>query len=112
MVKIIGAEARKNTHGEEFMVFLLMGGMEMVKSKETGRYYATARKTSIPCTFDEETAKSFIGTKLTGSIEKVQCDPYDFVVDGGEVIRLDYRWGYNPSPNTTEEVVMGEQAYA
>jgi hypothetical protein len=112
MVKVIGAEARQNTLGEKFIVLILMGGMEMVKSKETGRFYATARKCSVSSTFDEETAKSFIGTRMPGAIEKVKCEPYDFVVDGGEVLRLDYRWGYNPSPNTTEEVVMGDYAFA
>jgi hypothetical protein len=107
MVTVIGAEARKNAQGDLFMVLQLMGGMEMVKSSQSGKYYATARKTSIPSTFDEETAKSFIGTKLPGSIERVKCDPYNYVVDGGEVVELEFSYQYNPSPNTTEEVVMG-----
>lgn len=112
MVTVTGAEARVNSQGEKFTVLILQGGLEMVKSKETGRFYATARKCSVSSTFEEDIAKSFIGTKMPGVIEKTPCDPYDFVVEGGEVIRLDFRWSYNPSPNTTEEVVMGEHAYA
>jgi ketol-acid reductoisomerase len=112
MVKVTGVETRKNSEGQNFTVLVLLGGLDMVKSKETGRFYATARKTTISSTFSEETAKDFVGTKLPGRIEKVECEPYDFVVEGGEVIELDYTWAYNPSPNTTEEVVMGEHVFA
>ena len=112
MVKVTGAEARKNSQGEDFTVLILRGDLEMVKSKETGKYYATTRKTSVSSTFDEQTARSFIGTKMPGVIERVPCEPYDYVVDGGEIIELDFNYRYNPSPNTTEEVVMGEHVFA
>jgi hypothetical protein len=35
---------------------------------------------SITSTFDEETAKSLIGTKLPRNIVRVQCDNYDYTV--------------------------------
>ena len=110
MVKVIGVETRKNSLGENFTVLIIQGGLEMVKSQQSGKYYATARKTSVSSTFDEETAKDYIGTKLPGAIEKMPCEPYNYVVDGGEVIQLDYTYSYNPSPNMVEEVI-GEEAF-
>ena len=50
----------------------------MVKSKKTGMYYGTAKKASIPSTFDEETCKSLIGQELDGTIERIECEPYEF----------------------------------
>ena len=112
MVKIISVETRKNSQGEDFAVLILQGGLEFVKSKQTGKHYATARKVTVSSTFDETTARELIGTQLPGSVEKVACEPYEHVVEGGEVVVLNHTYSYNPSPNTTEEVVMGEHAYA
>lgn len=112
MVKVIGVEVRKNSQGEEFTSLTVMGGLEMVKSEKTGKFYATARKCSIPSTFDRTTAKSFIGSNMPGTVEKVECEPYPFTMKGGEVIQLSHTYAYNPTPATTEEVVMGEHAMA
>jgi hypothetical protein len=38
---------------KEFTVLNLQGSNEVVVSKETGKFYLTARKTSILCTFDD-----------------------------------------------------------
>jgi hypothetical protein len=38
-------------------LFELQGGIEMVKSKETDKFYVTARKASISSTFDELTCQ-------------------------------------------------------
>jgi hypothetical protein len=109
MVKVIGVETRKNSLGEDFTVLVLQGGLEMVQSKETGKFYATARKTTISSTFDEATARSFIGAQMPGIIERKPCEPYDYVTKDGEVIELDFTYMYNPSPNVAE-VVVGEAA--
>jgi hypothetical protein len=53
MVTIIGSEKRKTKTGTDFLVMVLQGDIEIAVSKETGKPYLTARKTSIPCTFDE-----------------------------------------------------------
>jgi hypothetical protein len=108
MVKVIGVESRKNSADEEFHLLVLQGNLEMVTSKETGRVYATARKVSIPSTFDLKTAKSFIGTSMNGSIQKVPCEPYEYETDSGETVELSHTWQYNAEHATMEEVVMGD----
>ncbi len=93
MVKIIDYRVRTNSAGEEFCALLLQGGLEMVKSKETGNYYATAKSASITSTFTEEQCKGLIGQEIPGSIVKVQCDPYEYTIkDTNEVISLTHRW--------------------
>jgi len=61
MVRIIDYKARMSAEGEPFLALIVQGGITLVKSKETGLYYATAKKANIPSTFDEETCKSLIG---------------------------------------------------
>jgi hypothetical protein len=76
MVKIIDYKARKNSEGEEFFALILQGGLELVKSQETGRYYATAKTASVTSTFDRETCESLIGSEMPGSIlQQVQNLP-------------------------------------
>jgi hypothetical protein len=54
MITIVDYKQRTNQDGEPFIALVLEGDMELVKS-ESGRYYATARRTSIPSSFTEET---------------------------------------------------------
>lgn len=69
----------------------------MVQSQNTGRFYATVRRCAISSTFDEMTAERIVGKQMPGSIERVPCEPYDFTVqETGEVVKLTYRWGYQP----------------
>jgi hypothetical protein len=69
----------------------------MVQSSETGRFYATAKKTSITSTFTEEEAKALIGREMTGRIAKVQCEEFEYTIEEtGEVITLSHRWEYLP----------------
>ena len=106
MVKIIDYAKRTNSKGEQFCALILQSGLEMVKSQETGNYYATARKTSITSTFTEEQCKDLIGHELPGSIRKVECEPYEYTIkDTGEVITLNHRWEYRKEGDTMEEVV-------
>ena len=44
MVRIIDYKTRQKEDGTEFYLLEVQGGIEMVKSKETGLYYATAKK--------------------------------------------------------------------
>jgi hypothetical protein len=107
MVTIVGLEKRKNkAKDEEFNVIVLQGDVVVAISKTTGRPYLTARKTSIPCTFDENLAKNLIGQTLPGTIERMECNPYEFVVPNTKKkITLNHTFQYNPSPVTVEEVV-------
>ena len=76
MVTIIGSEKRKTKTGTDFLVMILQGDIEIAVSKETGKPYLTARKTTIPCTFEESVAKSLIGHQLPGGIERVDVKQY------------------------------------
>ena len=108
MVTIVGFEKRKNEAQEEFNVLILQGGVETVISQQTGKPYITARETSIPCTFGDEYAANLIGKELPGEIQRIECDPYEYMVpDTGEAITLTHTYQYSPEPATMEETVMG-----
>ena len=110
MVRIIDYAERTNSAEEKFYSLILQGGVEMVKSKETGRYYAMAKRASITSTFDEETCKSLIGSELPGSIQKQQCEPYEFTnPETVEVLQLNHRWVYVKEGETVEDAVFEEQ---
>ena len=95
MVRIINYKKRETEDGKEFFVLELQCGIEMVRSKETGKFYVTSRKASISSTFDELTCKALIGTELPGKVEKVECAAYEYTIkDTGEVIVLTHRFDY------------------
>ena len=95
MVRISNYIKRTTEEGKEFYILELQGGVELVKSQETGKLYMTARKASMSCTFDELTCQSLIGTELPGSVKKVECDAYEYTIkDTGEVITLSHRFDY------------------
>jgi len=106
MVTIVSTQKRIAKSGKEFNVMVLQGDVEIAISKETGKPYLTARKTSIPCTFDESIAKTLIGQQLPGGIEKVEVKPYEFVVPStGKKIKLSHSYQYSKEPATVLEVV-------
>lgn len=95
MVQIVNFKTYQREDGENFHVLVVQGGVEAVKSKDTGRTYLTAKTTRVPCTFDEPTCQSLIGTKLPGSIKKVEVEPYDFTIaQTGEVVERSHRYEY------------------
>jgi len=92
MVNFVDFKKRTNKEGENFNALILTGGIDLVKSKETGNYYATSRKASISCTFDDLTCQELIGQKLPGSVQRVPCEPYEYVnKETGEVIQMTTR---------------------
>ena len=95
MVRIVNYQKRTTEEGKVFFTLELQGGIEIVKSQETGKSYMTARKASMSCTFDELTCQSLIGTELPGSVRKVECEEYEYTIkDTGEVISLSHRFEY------------------
>jgi hypothetical protein len=70
MVRITNYQRRVTEQGKEFFTLELQGGIEVVKSQETGRSYMTAKKASMSCTFDELTCQSLIGTELPGAVKE------------------------------------------
>jgi hypothetical protein len=106
IVTINGLEKRKAADGKEFNVMSLQGGVEVVISKATGKPYLTARRTSIPCTFDEVMAKSLIGLTLPGEIERIETDEYEFLVPGTmKKLKLTHSFRYSAEPTSVLEVV-------
>lgn len=95
MVKIVDFKTYQREDGEDFHVLVVQGGVEAVKSRETGRTYLTVKSSRVPCTFDEPTCQSLIGTKLPGSIKKVEVEPYEFTIaETGEIIERSHRYEY------------------
>lgn len=107
MVTVKEIKKAENFKGEEFYGLIVESGAIPVKSKQTGRIYITAKTAFVATTFDEETAKSFIGTQFEGSIRSVQTEPYEYTIEEtGEVIELSHRWEYNdPSLDIEEKLV-------
>ena len=97
MVTITDFAERQSGDGEKFNALIVQSGMELIKSQESGNYYVTARKASIPCTFNAETCKGLIGKKLKGTVEKVECEPYQYQIPGTEEqVVLKHTYIYNP----------------
>ena len=106
MVTITKLEKRKNRKDEGFNVLILQGNVEVAISKTTGRPYLTARKTSIPVTFDEKLAEKMVGHELPGTIERIETEEYEFTIPGTkQKVKLSHRWQYNQEPANVEEVV-------
>jgi hypothetical protein len=111
MVRIIDYKTVKTELGKEFNLLVLQGGVEPLVSAKTGRIYLTMRKANVSTTFDEASCKSLIGTELKGSIEKVDCDPYEYTVkETGEIITLKHNWQYVDSDivNASSQVIKKE----
>lgn len=112
MITIVDYKERLNKDGEPFLALVLEGDMEMVQS-ESGRYYATARRTSIPSSFNEETCKRLIGKQMPGAIVKVECDAYEYTLpETGEIIHLTHRYEYSPHGGSNEQAVFSESRSA
>lgn len=95
MVTIINFKERQTEDGKIFFVLEAQGGIEMVQSKATGKFYATAKKAFIPATFDEVTCKALIGTQMQGEIIREECEPYEYInKETGEVLMLSHRYVY------------------
>src|SRR5688572_15303491 len=109
MVTVIDFKTKETKEGKPFNSLVLQGEIEMVPSKQTGRFYATARTCSISCTFNEVICQGLIGKTLPGTIEKMECDEYEYQIPGSdEVIKLTHTYYYNPNPKTVEQEVFVE----
>ena len=97
MVTVTNYQTRTRKDGTTFQVLELSGSVELIQSQETGKFYATVRKTTIPCTFDDNIAKRLVGTTMKGDVVRVQVDAYDFLnPKTGEIIKLQHSYAYSP----------------
>lgn len=108
MVTIIDFEERTNSENETFNALIVEGDLETVKS-ESGKVYFTARKASVPSNFSDEKCKSLIGKQLPGKIERIPCEPYEYITEEGEVLNLSHTYEYNPNPESMEEEVFSRE---
>jgi len=110
MVTVTNFKSATNADGQEFFMLVVQGDVESVLSKESGRFYLTARKATVSTTFDQRTCESMIGKQLPGGVRKVEVEPYSYVIEEtGEEIQLSHRYEYDPSSQTMEEAVFGDQ---
>ena len=110
MVRIINYKTRQKEDGTDFYHHEVQGGIEMVLSKTSGQYYATAKKATVSTTFDEETCKGLIGTQMPGKISKIQTEPYAYTIrETGEVITLEHRYIYLPEDVESDEEKLAKQ---
>jgi hypothetical protein len=107
MVTVIGWQKRQKENGESFNVLNLQGGLEMIKSAKSGKFYATARKTNLVCTFDDAICSTMVGQQLQGTIEKEECELYEYTIpNSDEKVLLSHTYVYNPEPANVEEHVF------
>ena len=90
-------EKVNSTSGQTFVLLELSGGLELVQSQNTGKFYATSRKCRIPSTFSVEVAKLMVGQQIDGDIVRVESDPYEYTnKTTGEIITLAHTYAYRP----------------
>jgi uncharacterized OB-fold protein len=95
MVTITDYKTMTNENGKSFNLLVVQGGLESVKSKNTGKTYFTAKTANVSCTFEEEMCKTLIGQQIDGSVNKVSVDPYEYTVpETGEILTLTHRYQY------------------
>ncbi|WP_157593097.1 hypothetical protein [Rufibacter tibetensis] len=111
MVKIIAYNKAQNNRKHNTLV--LQGELEFIPSKTEGRYYAIAAICSISCTFNEVLCAGLVGKTLPGSLEKMECAPYEHPApNSDEVLTLTHTWYYSPTPRTIEQCVFPERTAA
>jgi hypothetical protein len=95
MVTVTNFFERQRKDGSSFIALELTGGVELIQSSTTNRWYATVRKCSITSTLTKQMAESIIGSKLEGNVVKVICEPYEYVNQRtGEIMSLQHSYAY------------------
>jgi hypothetical protein len=101
-VVVVDVVERVSNIGKKFIALIVQSELQIVQSAN-GNVYCAVRKASIPSTLESlETAKMMLGKELPGTIQKVECAPYDRVTENGELITLNHRYSYVPESNRVE----------
>jgi hypothetical protein len=97
MLTVTNYQKRVNKEGKEYLTLQIEGGLEFLQSSQTGRFYATVRKSTMTAFFSETVAAGLIGCQVPGQIIRTEVDPYNYTVpETGEVLLLSHRWLYAP----------------
>jgi hypothetical protein len=51
--------------------------------------------------------QSLVGKTLSGSIQKVPCEPYEFQRETGETVTVHHRYQYSPKEEDTTQIKQG-----
>ena len=106
MLTVTNYQERVSKDGKPYLTLEIQGGLEMVQSQNSGRFYATVRKSTMTATFGKDVAKMLIGTQVPGSIVRTECDPYEFTIPStGELVTLSHRWSYQPEGAAEPQLV-------
>jgi hypothetical protein len=102
MVTIIGLEKKTNLKTKEsYLVLTVQGSAEVLTSKATGRAYISSRRASVPCALSDLQAKALIGQTLPGSIEKVECTPFEVKLPTGKKLKITETYQFQPEMTET-----------
>ena len=97
MVQVTNFFEVEKQDGKTFISLELTGGLELIQSQTTGKFYATVRKCRVPSTFDANIAKMMIGTQMDGDVVRVETSPYEYVNKRtGEVLFLQHSYAFRP----------------
>ncbi|MDR1706734.1 MAG: hypothetical protein LBR46_01875 [Prevotella sp.] len=97
MVTIINYKEVQTEDGRHFVSIELQGEPRLEQSSTTGNFYLTANKTRVSTALPIEACKMLIGQTMSGTVEKVQVEPYPYVnKETGESFTLDYAYVYRP----------------
>lgn len=99
MVKIIDAQTRVNSKTKaEYNVIVLLGDVQVLNSKSSGKFYLTAKRVVLPTTLDQVQAKELVGTTLPGVIEKVDCPEYEIKMpNSNKKVKITHTFQYSPA---------------
>ena len=97
MLTVTSYQKRVSKEGKEYLTIEVQGGLDMIQSQITGRFYATVRKSSMTATFGENVAAGLIGSQIRGQIIRAEVEPYNYTIpETGEIVVLTHRWLYAP----------------
>jgi len=102
------AERTSSTDGTVFYSLELTSDEPEIVLSKNGKYYITARKCYMSSTFTESVCVSMLGKQFPGTIQKTECEPYEFTLpETGEVITRHHWYEYVPEEvNTPEQAVF------
>ena len=100
MVTITDYKPCISQEGKEFFALILQGEVTVAQS-ENGNFYMTANKASIPASFPEAMCQTLIGKQLSGSIQKVPCESFEYTNQAGQTVTVNYRYQYSPKEDAS-----------
>ena len=97
MVTIVNCKEVETAEGKVFTSLEIQGDVRFVQSKVTDNYYLAADRTRISSALPLNFCRTLIGQKLPGTVEKVECEPYEYVnKETGDAITLHHTFVYSP----------------